>query len=248
MTHDYGYSVCVTSQVGCNMGCKFCASGLKKKKRNLETYEMVLEVLTVAKLTNKRISHIVVMGIGEPFDNYDNVLKFLEILNHPLGLEIGQRHMTVSTCGIVPKIYDYAKFKLQVNLAISLHAPNDEIREQIMPINKKYKINELFEALRYYIKETNRRITIEYILINDLNDTVECANELADLLRGMNAYINLIPYNEVSENEFKRSTLEHRQKFYDTLKKRGLNVTLRKEQGSDIDAACGQLRSKHLGE
>lgn len=234
MTHDYGYSVCVTSQVGCNMGCKFCASGLKKKKRNLETYEMVLEVLTVAKLTNKRISHIVVMGIGEPFDNYDNVLKFLEILNHPLGLEIGQRHMTVSTCGIVPKIYDYAKFKLQVNLAISLHAPNDEIREQIMPINKKYKINELFEALRYYIKETNRRITIEYILINDLNDTVECANELADLLRGMNAYINLIPYNEVSENEFKRSTLEHRQKFYDTLKKRGLNVTLRKEQGSDI--------------
>lgn len=248
MTHDYGYSVCVTSQVGCNMGCKFCASGLKKKKRNLETYEMVLEVLTVAKLTNKRISHIVVMGIGEPFDNYDNVLKFLEILNHPLGLEIGQRHMTVSTCGIVPKIYDYAKFKLQVNLAISLHAPNDKIREQIMPINKKYKINELFEALRYYIKETNRRITIEYILINDLNDTVECANELADLLRGMNAYINLIPYNEVSENEFKRSTLEHRQKFYDTLKKRGLNVTLRKEQGSDIDAACGQLRSKHLGE
>ena len=248
MTHDYGYSVCVTSQVGCNMGCKFCASGLKKKKRNLETYEMVLEVLTVAKLTNKRISHIVVMGIGEPFDNYDNVLKFLEILNHPLGLEIGQRHMTVSTCGIVPKIYDYAKFKLQVNLAISLHAPNDEIREQIMPINKKYKINELFEALRYYIKETNRRITIEYILINDLNDTVECANELADLLRGMNAYINLIPYNEVSENEFKRSTLEHRQKFYGTLKKRGLNVTLRKEQGSDIDAACGQLRSKHLGE
>ena len=248
MTHDYGYSVCVTSQVGCNMGCKFCASGLKKKKRNLETYEMVLEVLTVAKLTNKRISHIVVMGIGEPFDNYNNVLKFLEILNHPLGLEIGQRHMTVSTCGIVPKIYDYAKFKLQVNLAISLHAPNDEIREQIMPINKKYKINELFEALRYYIKETNRRITIEYILINDLNDTVECANELADLLRGMNAYINLIPYNEVSENEFKRSTLEHRQRFYDTLKKRGLNVTLRKEQGSDIDAACGQLRSKHLGE
>lgn len=248
MTHDYGYSVCVTSQVGCNMGCKFCASGLKKKKRNLETYEMVLEVLTVAKLTNKRISHIVVMGIGEPFDNYDNVLKFLEILNHPLGLEIGQRHMTVSTCGIVPKIYDYAKFKLQVNLAISLHAPNDEIREQIMPINKKYKINELFEALRYYIKETNRRITIEYILINDLNDTVECANELADLLRGMNAYINLIPYNEVSENDFKRSTLEHRQRFYDTLKKRGLNVTLRKEQGSDIDAACGQLRSKHLGE
>lgn len=248
MTHDYGYSVCVTSQVGCNMGCKFCASGLKKKKRNLETYEMVLEVLTVAKLTNKRISHIVVMGIGEPFDNYDNVLKFLEILNHPLGLEIGQRHMTVSTCGIVPKIYDYAKFKLQVNLAISLHAPNDEIREQIMPINKKYKIAELFEALRYYIKETNRRITIEYILINDLNDTIDCANQLTDLLRGMNAYINLIPYNEVSENEFKRSTLEHRQKFYDTLKKRGLNVTLRKEQGSDIDAACGQLRSKHLGD
>ena len=246
MTHDYGYSVCVTSQCGCNMGCKFCASGLKKKIRNLEAYEMVLQILKVSKLQNIRVSHLVVMGIGEPFDNYENVTKFLTIVNHPLGLEIGQRHMTVSTCGIVPKVYEYAKFPLQVNLAISLHAPNDEVRNQIMPINKSYKIDELMASLRYYIKETNRRITIEYILIEDLNDTIECANELADLLHGMNAYINLIPYNEVKENPFKRSPEVNRKRFYDALKKRSLNVTLRKEQGSDIDAACGQLRSKHL--
>ena len=246
MTHDYGYSVCVTTEVGCNMGCQFCASGLKKKKRNLETYEIVLQILKVEELTGLRVSHIVVMGIGEPFDNYENVMKFLEIVNNPFGLEIGQRHMTVSTCGIVPKIYEYADFPLQVNLAISLHASNNKTRDILMPINKAYKIEELIEAISYYIDKTNRRVTIEYILIEDINDSVKDANELADILRGLNVYINLIPYNEVLENPYKRSPLENRQRFYDTLKKRGLNVTLRREQGSDIDAACGKLRSKEM--
>ena len=246
MTHDYGYSVCVTTQVGCNMGCEFCASGMKKKLRNLETFEIILQILMVEELTNLKVSHVVVMGIGEPFDNYVNVTKFLEIINYPLGLEIGARHITVSTCGLVEKIYEYSDFPLQVNLAISLHAPNNEARNQIMPINKAYPIEKLVEAIKYYIDKTNRRVTIEYILLRDLNDTIKHANELADLLHGLNVYINLIPYNEVKEKPFKRSTPEAMHAFFDQLKKRRLNVTLRKEQGSDIDAACGQLRSKHI--
>ena len=246
MTHDYGYSVCVTTQVGCNMGCEFCASGMKKKLRDLETFEIILQILMVEELTNLKVSHVVVMGIGEPFDNYKNVTKFLEIINYPLGLEIGARHITVSTCGLVEKIYEYSDFPLQVNLAISLHAPNNEARNQIMPINKAYPIEKLVEAIKYYIDKTNRRVTIEYILLRDLNDTIKHANELADLLHGLNVYINLIPYNEVKEKPFKRSTPEAMHAFFDQLKKRRLNVTLRKEQGSDIDAACGQLRSKHI--
>lgn len=246
MQHDYGYSVCVTTQVGCNMGCAFCASGMKKKLRNLEAHELVLQLLSVSKLTRLRVSHVVIMGIGEPFDNYENVIRFLKIINHPLGLEIGARHITVSTCGLVDKIYDYASFDLQVNLAISLHAPNNEIRNRIMAINKAYPIEELIKAIRYYIEQTNRRVTIEYILLKDINDSYACANELADLLHGMNVYINLIPYNEVAEKSFKRSTSEAMHAFYDQLKKRSLNVTLRREQGGDIDAACGQLRSKHI--
>ena len=245
MTHDYGYSVCVTTQVGCNMGCQFCASGMKKKLRDLEAFEIILQILMVEELTNLKVSHVVVMGIGEPFDNYKNVTKFLEIINYPLGLEIGARHITVSTCGLVEKIYEYSDFPLQVNLAISLHAPNDETRNQIMPINKAYPIEKLVEAIKFYIEKTNRRVTIEYILLRDLNDTIKHANELADLLHGLNVYINLIPYNEVKEKQFKRSTPEAMHAFFDQLKKRRLNVTLRKEQGSDIDAACGQLRSKH---
>lgn len=246
MTHDYGYSVCVTTQVGCNMGCEFCASGMKKKLRDLETFEIILQILMVEELTNLKVSHVVVMGIGEPFDNYKNVTKFLEIINYPLGLEIGARHITVSTCGLVEKIYEYSDFPLQVNLAISLHAPNNEARNQIMPINKAYPIEKLVEAIKYYIDKTNRRVTIEYILLRELNDTIKHANELADLLHGLNVYINLIPYNEVKEKPFKRSTPEAMHAFFDQLKKRRLNVTLRKEQGSDIDAACGQLRSKHI--
>ena len=246
MCHDYGYSVCVTTQVGCNMGCQFCASGMKKKLRNLESFEIVLQILTVSRLADIRVSHVVVMGIGEPFDNYDNVIRFLKIINNPLGLEIGARHITVSTCGLVDKIYEYADFDLQVNLAISLHAPNNEIRNQIMNINKAYPIERLVEAIKYYIEKTNRRVTIEYILLHNINDSKENANELANLLHGLNVYVNLIPYNEVIEKPFKRSKKEDMVAFFDVLKKRRINVQLRREQGGDIDAACGQLRSKHI--
>lgn len=246
MRHNYGTSICVTSEVGCNMGCAFCASGMKKKLRNLSAGEMVLQLESVYEVIKEKISHIVVMGIGEPFDNYQNVINFLHIVNEPHGLEIGSRHISVSTCGLVPIIYEYAKEDLQSNLAISLHAPNNEIRDQIMPINKAYRIEELVKAISDYIIATNRRVTIEYILIDGLNDSIKCANELADLLHGLNVYINLIPYNEVKEKPFKRSKKEQMRKFYDTLKKRSMNVTLRLEQGADIDAACGQLRSKHM--
>lgn len=246
MRHYYGTSICVTSQVGCNMGCAFCASGMKKKLRNLTTGEMVLQLETVYEAIKEKISHIVVMGIGEPFDNYDNVLKFLRIVNEPHGLEIGARHISISTCGLVPKIYDYAKENLQSNLAISLHAPNQAIRSQIMPISQAYSIEELVKAIADYISLTNRRVTIEYILLDGINDTLKCADELSNLLHGLNVYINLIPYNEVKEKPFKRSTKENMRKFYDQLKKRSMNVTLRLEQGHDIDAACGQLRSKHM--
>lgn len=246
MRHNYGTSICVTSEVGCNMGCAFCASGMKKKLRNLSAGEMVLQLESVYEVIKEKISHIVVMGIGEPFDNYQNVINFLHIVNEPHGLEIGSRHISVSTCGLVPMIYEYAKEDLQSNLAISLHAPNNEIRDQIMPINKAYRIEELVKAISDYIIATNRRVTIEYILIDGLNDSIKCANELADLLHGLNVYINLIPYNEVKEKPFKRSKKEQMRKFYDTLKKRSMNVTLRLEHGADIDAACGQLRSKHM--
>ena len=246
MNHFYGNSICVTSEVGCNMGCQFCASGMKKKKRNLTTAEMVLQILTVERDLDIKIGHVVVMGIGEPLDNYDNVMDFLHVINEPKGLEIGARHISISTCGIVPRIYDYAKENLQSNLAISLHAPNDEIRNKIMPINSVYPIKLLVQAISDYIDATNRRVTIEYILIDGVNDSENNAHELSNLLRGLNVYINLIPYNPVNEKEFKRSTKAHMNMFYDTLKKRGMNVTLRKEQGTDIDAACGQLRSKHM--
>ena len=245
MTNEYGYSLCVTTEVGCNMGCEFCASGMKKKLRNLETSEIVLQILTVSELENIRISHVVVMGIGEPFDNYDNILNFIRIINEPKGLEIGARHITVSTCGLIPKIYEYADFEIQSNLAISLHAPNNEVRNKIMPINKTYDINKLIEAIKYYIDKTNRRVTIEYILLKNLNDTKELAIELADLLHGLNVYVNLIPYNEVLEKPYKRSEKSDMVNFFDVLKKRHINVQLRREQGLDIDAACGQLRSKH---
>lgn len=246
MHHPYGYSACVTSQVGCNMTCAFCASGMKKKLRNLEASEIVLQLMSVMDNIDIRISHVVVMGIGEPFDNYDNVMKFLNIINDPHGLEIGARHISVSTCGVVPMIYKYASEPLQSNLAISLHAPNNDIRNKLMPINKAYDINELIKAIKDYIAKTNRRVTIEYILLEGVNNSEKNALELAHLLRGMNVYVNLIPYNEVKEKDFIKSKKESTTKFYDTLKKCGINVTQRYEYGSDIDAACGQLRSKHM--
>ena len=245
MNHDYGYSLCVSTQVGCNMGCKFCESGRLKKVRNLYTHEMVEQILVIEELENLRISHVVLMGIGEPFDNYDNVIDFIDIINSPKGIDIGARHITVSTSGLVPRIKDFMNHGKQVNLAISLHAPNNALRDKLMPINRAYNLDMLFEVLREYIKKTNRRVTFEYILLDGVNDSIECARELANLVKGMNAYINLIPYNETSHIEFKRTPQDRIMAFYDTLKKNKINVTIRREFGRDVKAACGQLRSNY---
>lgn len=244
MRHDYGNSVCISSQVGCNMGCKFCESGRRKKVRNLETYEMVLQILMIEKLLGERVSHVVVMGIGEPFDNYDNLCRFLKIINHPKGMAIGARHITVSTCGVVPKVLEFSEFPLQINLAVSLHAPNNEIRDKIMPINKAYPLEKLIPALKTYLERTNRRITFEYILLKDINDSTKCAEELSKLVKGINCYINLISYNETENIGFKRTNTIQIMRFYDILKKNNVNVTIRREFGGKISAACGQLRSK----
>lgn len=244
MNHDYGNSLCISTQVGCNMGCRFCESGRLKKIRNLTTGEMVEQILLVENTKKVRISHVVVMGIGEPFDNYDNLVKFIEIINHPKGLALGSRHITVSTCGIIPKIEEFSKLPYQVNLAISLHGADDKKRTSIMPINKVYKLEDLIKALKKYIEVTNRRVTFEYILLKDVNDTEKDAKTLAKLVRGMNCYINLIPYNETSNIAYKRSNKETIDRFYDILKEEKINVTVRREFGSKISAACGQLRSK----
>ena len=244
MNHDYGNSLCVSSQVGCNMGCKFCESGRLKKVRNLETSEMVLQILMIEKEINTRISHVVVMGIGEPFDNFDNLVNFISIINYQKGINLGSRHITVSTCGIVPKIYEFAKLPYQVNLAISLHAPTNEIRDKIMPINKVYNLEALMSAIKDYLKVSTRRVTFEYIMLDGVNDSKECANSLANLIRGMNAYVNLIPYNETENISFKRTEKKKILEFYDILKKEKINVTIRREFGGNIDAACGQLRAK----
>ena len=244
MNHDYGNSLCISSQVGCNMGCKFCESGRRKKVRNLTTGEMVEQILKVEDESNLRISHVVIMGIGEPFDNYDNICNFIKIINHSKGLNIGARHITVSTCGLVPKILDFANFPYQVNLAISLHAPNDELRKEIMPIAKAYPLRDLMNAIKIYLEKTNRRVTFEYIMLNGVNDSIDNALELANLLKGINAYVNLIPYNETEALQFKRSNPLTIAKFYDILKKNNITVTIRREFGGTISAACGQLRSK----
>ncbi|AOG60729.1 23S rRNA (adenine2503-C2)-methyltransferase [Spiroplasma helicoides] len=256
MPQKYGQSVCVTTQVGCRMACKFCASGLIKTERNLSTDEIVRQIFSMNVYLRKkygddldnpraRVSHIVVMGIGEPFDNFQNVMNFIDIINCAKGFQIGARHITISTCGVVPKIREFADLKTQINLAISLHASNDEVRNQMMPINKAFPIAVLLEAVRYYISVTNRRVTFEYILIDNVNDKPEHANELARLIRGINGYVNLIPYNEVEENEYRKSTRVD--EFFKILKKQGINAIVRKEFGSDIDAACGQLRAKREG-
>ena len=245
MKHDYGNSLCISTQVGCNMGCHFCESGRLKKVRNLKTHEMVLQILMVEADLNIRISHLVLMGIGEPFDNYDNVINLIEIINHPKGLALGSRHITISTCGIVPKIKEFMKYDKQVNLAISLHAPNNEIRNKIMNINKVYPIEEVINVVKEYIKITNRRVTLEYIMLKGINDSVDNALELSKLISGINCYVNLIPYNETSHIEFKKSSKDDIMKFYDTLKKNNINVTVRREFGSTVSAACGQLRSNY---
>ena len=246
MQHHYGTSICVTTQVGCNIGCSFCASGLLKKKRDMTSGEILAQIIETERILGKRIAYVVVMGIGEPFDNYDQLMKFLYTINHPKGLAIGARHITVSTSGIVPKIKEYAHMGLQVNLAISLHAPNNAIRTKLMKINQAYPVEEVIGAIKYYLSVANRRVTIEYILIDGVNDTEETALELCRVLKGLNVYVNLIPYNEVIEAPYKRSSTEAMQRFYDILMKHKIQVTLRKEQGHDINAACGQLRSQHL--
>ena len=244
MNHDYGNSLCISSQVGCNMGCKFCESGRRKKVRNLTTGEMVEQILKVENESNLRISHVVIMGIGEPFDNYDNICNFIRIINHPKGLNIGARHITVSSCGLIPKILEFSEFPYQVNLAISLHAPNDKLRGEIMPIAKAYPLKELINAIKIYLEKTNRRVTFEYIMLAGINDSKENALELVHLLKGINCYVNLIPYNETEALQYKRSNPLTIAKFYDILKKNNITVTIRREFGGTISAACGQLRSK----
>ncbi|MDO4963667.1 MAG: 23S rRNA (adenine(2503)-C(2))-methyltransferase RlmN [bacterium] len=245
MYHDYGLSLCISTQVGCNMGCKFCESGRLKKVRNLEVYEMVTQILMIEEDINQRISHIVLMGIGEPFDNYDNVIKFIDIINCGKGIDIGSRHITVSTCGIVPKIKEFTNYDKQVNLAISLHAPNNTLRSTIMNINKVYPIEDIISSIKKYIEKTGRRVTFEYIMLKDVNDSKSCALELSKLLKGINCYVNLIPYNETTHIEYKKSTQDSIMQFYDVLKKNNIGVTIRREFGSNVKAACGQLRSHY---
>ncbi len=250
MRYSYGNVACVSSQVGCNMGCVFCASGLFKKTRNLTTAEMVGEILVLNQLLDdeekgKHITHVVVMGTGEPFDNYENVMDFIRIINHPKALAIGARHITVSTCGLPDQIRRYAKEGLQINLAISLHAPNDEIRSKLMKINRPYPLDKLIPAVKEYENIAKRRVTFEYILLKGVNDSVQDADQLTKLIKGTLAYVNLIPYNPVIENEFQRSPHANVQAFLDRLIKNGVTATVRKEFGSDIDAACGQLRAKN---
>ncbi|PGS53710.1 23S rRNA (adenine(2503)-C(2))-methyltransferase RlmN [Bacillus sp. AFS041924] len=251
MRHNYGNSVCVTTQVGCRIGCTFCASTLGGLKRNLEAGEIVAQVLEVQRAIDEveeRVSSIVVMGIGEPFDNYNGLMDFLRIVNSDKGLNIGARHITVSTSGIIPKIYNFADEGLQINFAISLHAPNSELRSKLMPINRAYKLPDLMDAVRYYVEKTGRRVTFEYGLFGGENDQVEHAEELSKLLKGVKCHVNLIPVNYVPERNYVRTPKEQIFAFEKVLKNNNINVTIRREQGHDIDAACGQLRAKERKE
>ncbi|WLR52293.1 23S rRNA (adenine(2503)-C(2))-methyltransferase RlmN [Bacillus tianshenii] len=251
MRHDYGNSVCVTTQVGCRIGCNFCASTLGGLKRNLEAGEIVAQVVKVQQALDEmdeRVSSVVIMGIGEPFDNYDSMMSFLRIINDDKGINIGARHITVSTSGIIPRIYDFANEGMQINFALSLHAPNSELRTRLMPINKAYKLPELMDSIRYYVDKTGRRVTFEYGLFGGVNDQAEHAEELADLIKDLKCHVNLIPVNYVPERDYVRTPREQIFEFERILKKRGINATIRREQGSDIDAACGQLRAKEREE
>lgn len=250
MRYIYGNAICVTSEVGCNMSCAFCASGLLKKVRGLKAEEMLGQLIVMnrylqSRKETARVSHIVVMGTGEPFDNYDEVLNFIRIANSQFGLDIGARHITVSTAGVIPKIIQYGKEGLQINLAVSLHAPNDEIRNKIMPINQAYPLEKLIPAVMEYYHESGREVTFEYIMIAGLNDSDACADELIKLIKPTHGFINLIPYNEVMENDFRRPSNNRVHYFHDKLLQAGIKATIRKEFGADIDAACGQLRARY---
>ncbi len=248
MKYKHGYSVCVTTQIGCKIGCSFCASHLGGFKRNLSTGEIVAQVIAFSRLVapeGERVGNIVVMGIGEPMDNLDNVLQFIDIINDDQGLNIGARHITVSTSGIVPKMYELIEYPKQINLAISLHASNNEVRSQIMKINNVYSIEDIMKVTKEYIAKTNRRVSFEYIMLSGINDQVEHAKELANLVYGVNCHINLIPFNSVEEYDYRKSQDEQIKKFEKILKERNIQVTTRKSKGDDIDGACGQLRRKH---
>ena len=246
MRYHHGNSVCISSQVGCKMGCRFCASTLNGCVRNLEPSEMLDQIYRIQSLTGERVSNIVIMGSGEPMDNYDNVVKFLGLINSDKGLNISQRNITVSTCGLVPRIKQLAELKLQITLAISLHAPNDEQRKTMMPIAYTYSIEQIMDACRYYLSQTARRISFEYSLVKGVNDSPECARQLIKLVHGMNCHINLIPVNPIKERDYEQSEKNSIHNFKEILEKSGVNVTIRREMGRDIDGACGQLRQNHI--
>lgn len=242
MKYKYGYTICVSSQVGCKMGCKFCASGIAGFVRNLSVSEILSQIYTAQRDLDIRISHIVMMGVGEPLDNFDNVLKFLSMISDENGLNIGMRNISLSTCGVVTGIYKLLEKKLQLTLSVSLHAPNDEIRSRTMPVNDRWNINELLKACRDYTRETSRRISFEYAMIDGVNDSDECARELASKLKGMLCHVNLIPVNSVKERSYRKSNDNRIASFIKILESRGINVTVRRTLGSDINASCGQLR------
>ena len=245
MSYHHGHTICISTQVGCKMGCKFCATGKQGFTRNLTAGEMIAQIESAQKDLNIRISNIVLMGMGEPLDNYDNVMKFLDLVSSDDGLNIGKRHITLSTCGIVPRIYDLADRKLQITLSVSLHAPTDKMRSATMPINDAYNIDELMKAIKYYIDKTNRRVSFEYAMIDGVNDSDEAANILGNLIKGMLCHVNLIPVNDVTGNDYRKSNKERLISFTNVLAKYGITATVRRTLGSDIDASCGQLKGKH---
>ncbi|MDD6276684.1 MAG: 23S rRNA (adenine(2503)-C(2))-methyltransferase RlmN [Clostridia bacterium] len=248
MKYKYGYTLCVSSQVGCKMGCVFCASTKNGCVRSLYPGEILSQIHAAQRDIGIRVSHVVMMGMGEPLDNFENTLRFIDLAGADDGLNLSIRNISLSTCGVVPKIYELMERHYQLTLSVSLHAPNNELRSKIMPINKKYPIEELIKACKVYSETTSRRISFEYAMIKDSNDSDECANELANLLKGMLCHVNLIPANEIDESGHKRSTDSRLKRFCSILNKKGINVTVRRSLGSDIDASCGQLRNRHKKE
>lgn len=247
MNYHHGYSICISTQAGCKMNCSFCATGKSGFARNLLPSEMLSQIQAAQRQENIRISNVVLMGMGEPLDNYENVLRFLELVSYPEGMNIGMRHISLSTCGIVDKIYDLAEKKLQLTLSVSLHAPNDEIRSRTMPVNKRWNVEQLLAACRYYAGKTGRRISFEYAMISGMNDTDRCAEELASRLHGMPAHVNLIPVNDVTGAGYKKSDIARQKRFIRILEQGGCTATVRRTLGADIEASCGQLRRKHKG-
>lgn len=247
MDYHHGYSICISTQVGCKMNCSFCATGKSGFSRDLLPSEMLSQIQAAQQDRNVRISNIVLMGMGEPLDNYKNVLRFLELVSHQDGMNIGMRHISLSTCGLADRIYDLADKKLQLTLSVSLHAPNDEIRDRTMPVNRRWNVEQLLKACRYYAGETGRRISFEYAMISGINDSDQCANELASRLHGMPAHVNLIPVNDVTGTGYRKSDMARQKRFISILERGGCTATVRRTLGSDIEASCGQLRRKHKG-